>query len=155
LDLRPGEKETPSRDGAARSRRGPDAADEADPLLFCGGGEVSPTGGVAGPCSGSEAPRSGRVLWRGESPGEQRPPNRGDPGSARTDSQGEEGFEAGEAGGTGGLRSLVQGDREADLASAEREPIAAGGTRQLRESVDVGETGGERPRRRAVQHVGG
>jgi len=63
------------------------------------------------PRGGSEAPRSGRELWRGRSPGEQRPPSRGNPGRARTDSQGEQSFEAGEASGTGGDRPQPRGTR--------------------------------------------
>jgi hypothetical protein len=48
-----------------------------------------------------EDPRCGwRRLWRGRNPREDRPPSRGNPVWAGTDSQRDRGFEVGEAGGT-------------------------------------------------------
>jgi hypothetical protein len=92
---------SPPRGGAGRSRRGSEAADEVESLPL-GSEEVSPgaggcwspgsrvrsrrllggggEGAVRGLRSGRvEDPRSGRELWRGENPGEQRPEDRGNP----------------------------------------------------------------------------
>jgi hypothetical protein len=81
---------------------------------------------------------------------------RGNLGGVRTDSQGEQGFEAGEAGGTRPLSLFgIQGNREASTLFAEREPIVLGGTRLLRESVDVGETEGNKVSRGGSPSVGG
>jgi hypothetical protein len=115
---------TSPRGGAGRSRRGSEAADEVERAVYLVGVEVSPglggrkvlgvadrrlraSGGAhvfgrAG--SGSEAWKEkalkGRKPKRGSAVGS------GQPGSARTDSQGEEGFRAGEVGGKSRLRWL-------------------------------------------------
>jgi hypothetical protein len=81
---------------------------------------------------------------------------RGNLGRARTNSQGEEGFEAGEAGAKRPLRcsrSRATGKRA--FWFEEREPIVLGGTRQLRESVGVGETGGDKVSSGGLRNVGG
>jgi hypothetical protein len=65
-------------------------------------------------------------------------------GSVRTDSQEDQGFEAGEAGGTGEFRFLDPGRPGSVLRRVERESIVVGGIRQLRESVGVEETGGDK-----------
>jgi hypothetical protein len=76
--------------------------------------------------------------------------------AARTDSQEDQGFEAGEAGGKRRLPPLgprVTG--KCVFGRVEREPIVVGGIRQLRESVGVEETGGDKDRETAPRHTGG
>jgi hypothetical protein len=59
---------------------------------------------------------------------------RGDPGEARTDSQEDQGFEADEAGGTGWVPSFEsRGTGKRALGCVKRDPIVAGGKRQLRQ----------------------
>jgi hypothetical protein len=50
------------------------------------------------------------------------------------------------------LGPRVTGKRS--FGSVKRELIVVGGTRQLRVSVDVGETGGDKDRETAYRHVG-
>jgi hypothetical protein len=72
-------------------------------------------------------------LWRGRSPGEHRPPARL-AGVERTDSQGEQGFEAGEAIGFGTVPSLeVAGTRDPGASPEKgcRKPLGSG-RRRLR-----------------------
>jgi hypothetical protein len=108
---------------------------------------------------------SGRVrgseAWK-EKALERQKPRRGSTagtgqlGSARTDSQEDQGFEAGEAGGTERAPSLgprATGKRA--LGLDERELIVDGGIRQLRASVDVEETGGDKDQESEFQHDGG
>jgi hypothetical protein len=76
--------------------------------------------------------------------------------SARTDSQEDQGFEAGEAGGTRRpppLGPRVTGKRV--FGRVKREPIVDGGIRRLRASVGVEETGGDKDRETASLHTGG
>jgi len=51
--------------------------------------------------------------------------------------------------------SEVQDNLKTDLAFVERESIVGGESRQPRESVDVGETSGNKASVSAFQHVGG
>jgi hypothetical protein len=67
-------------------------------------------------------------------------------GSVRTDSQKEEGFEVGVAGGVDVLRLSNPEQPGSALRHAERELIVVGGVRQLRVSVGVEETGGDKVR---------
>jgi hypothetical protein len=49
----------------------------------------------------------------------------------------------------------IQGNREASTLFAERDPIVSGGTGQLRESVGVGETDGDKSLGSSFLRVGG
>jgi hypothetical protein len=96
------------------------------------------------------SPWPGRVrgseAWKEKAPEGQKPRRgsavgSGQLGPARTDSQEDQGFEAGEAGGTERVPSLgprTTGKRA--LGCVEREYIVAGGIRQPREGVGVEET---------------
>jgi hypothetical protein len=162
----------PSRGGAVRSRRRSGTADEEFSALRCWEG-LTRFEGSQGPLGrGLESSDEGRV--QGFGPGrvggsearkekalEGQKPRRvsaaglGQPGSVRTDSQGEQSFEVGEAGGTERLR--CQGPRvtgKQALWFAQREPIGLGGTRRLRESVGVGETAADKVSGSAFSHVG-
>jgi hypothetical protein len=77
-------------------------------------------------------------------------------GSTRTDSQEDQGFEAGEAGGTERASSLgPRANGKRALGLDERALIVVGGIRQLRESVGVEETDGDTDQESAFQHGGG
>jgi len=108
---------------------------------------------------------SGRVreseAWK-ENALEGRKPKRGSAagtgqlGSARTDSQEDQGFEAGEAGGTERAPSLgPRATRKRALGLGQRELIVVGGIRQLRASAGVEETSGDKDQESAFQHGGG
>jgi hypothetical protein len=80
----------------------------------------------------------------------------GQPGTARTDSREDQGFEAGEAGGTERSPSRGPGGTGRRVSGrVEREPIVVGGIRQLRASVGVEETGGDKVHEASFQHSGG
>ena len=125
-------------------------------------GSRGPSGRALEP-SGERA-CSGPRVWAGqeseaweEKALERQKPRRGSaagPGqlvSARTDSQEDQGFEAGEAGGT--RRPPPPGPRVTGkrvFGRVKREPIVVGGIRQLRASVGVEETDDERTGRRRL-----
>lgn len=140
---------SPPRGGAGRSRRGPEAADEVDPVLLCWVGLTRLEGclipravppspraeGHAQACVAWAGPRT--EAWEEKTP-ERQKPRRGTAGgagrlaSARTDSQEDQGFEAGEVGGTWRFRGSAPGGPGGAPRRAEREPIVVGGIRQLR-----------------------
>lgn len=166
-------EEAPPRGGAVRFRRGPGTANEARRHFGAGrshlargverslgsrsrafgrGGVFRPSGlggsrirGAEGESSrGAETQESSDCFVRGNL------------GRVRTDSQGEEGFEAGEVGGMRPLRcSRPRATGKRSFLFVEREPIVFGGTRQLRESVGVGETGSDKVSNGGSLSVGG
>lgn len=104
---------------------------------------------------GFEGPRLGQGLWRGRNTRSAAAVRLGFARVDGTDSQGEQGFEAGDAGGTVELRPCAQGGREASFGSWKGSPIGGGGSRRLRsrawESVKPTLI---RPRWRVVPNVG-
>jgi hypothetical protein len=91
----------------------------------------------------------GPEAWK-EKALERRKPRRGSAigagqlGSVRTDSQEEQGFEVGVAGGTDVFRRSGPEQPGSVPRRAERELIVVGGIRQLRASAGVEETGGDK-----------
>jgi hypothetical protein len=160
------EKESPSRDGAGQPRKGVGSRQRGCFGATRGVGTASPGTRGCGPLSRDpdacgqrervqtlgpgwvENPRRGRrKLQRGRSPGEYRPAGEGRPDPAANGlAGGSEASKQVKLVERGGSAARDPGRPGSALRRAERGPIGSGGTRQLRESVDVGETAAERSR---------